>query len=175
MTETKKPRFQHVAVNGKNNKTGTKYAKDLEAGMNRLIEAGYAVQLNEQKNFTVIMGVHHGEAPVEHPLARILRAQAELPTSEGPEYTPRTAELLARFERLDAATNTVDEFILAVQKRATEYARGFGAEEIAAAAREVDAACAQHEQHHDTPNCKHVRAMRAVAEALRSVVHQQLQ
>lgn len=177
MTETKKPRFNHIAVNGKTARTGQKYAKDLSAAMNKLIEAGYSVQLNELEHFTLVMGV--ADAPTEeaaayeHPMTRFMRAQAEQ-QQETAAMGPRTRELLARFQNLSVNGSKVEDFIAEVKKHAMPLARGFDAEELAVAVKELEAVSVLHEKDHGKVDCAHARALRAIAEALRGVVHTQL-
>jgi hypothetical protein len=122
------------------------------------------------------MGVLHNpsEASNEHPMTRMLRMQASPQLEEHEMLTPRTRELLARFQSLPMSCRNVEEFTSFVKNHAPALVRGFNAEELADAAKELDAVSVEHEKNHDSPNCPRSRALRAVAAALRGVVHTQL-
>lgn len=175
---TKKPKFLHIAINGKDAKTGTKYVKDLAAAMNKLNADGYSIQLNEMKHFTVLMGVLPEEQPMpsEHPIMRIMRLLDAVPEStETPEYSPRTQELLVRFDNAVRGHGGADAFISEMQKQVAALTKGFTTEELGIAVKEVEAVRAAHEKEHDSPNCGHSRVLAAIAEALRATVTSQLQ
>lgn len=179
MTNTKKPRFKHVAINGRSAKTGTKYAKDLADAMNSLVEQGYSVQLSELENFTVVMGVlessaEQEEVGAEHPLMRFMRAQLEAPTMSAAKAVvlgPRTRELVDRFERLPGFERNVETYIAEVKKNAKHCAAGFRAEELTVAVKELDALRGVHETH---GGCVLAQVLQVITDALRGVVHTQL-
>ncbi len=162
---TKPPKFRHVAVHGKNAKTGTKYANDLSKAMNTLVEAGYAVQLQEQKNFTLVFGIHTGQSP---------EVDEDAPEKPAGAMSPHTRELMARFSRLHTASTTPEDFIAEAKKHAPALVRGFNAEQLISAANELEALVREHTNEHEGA-CPHARAMQAVFEALRHAAQLQLQ
>lgn len=165
MTETKS-RFRAVAIHGKCAKNGSKYARDLAFSMNRLIEDGYQVQVQEQKFFTLLLGVYAGESRSPGPpglrLARAVAAEDEMSLS------PRTQELLNRFKGVLHGRKLADG-LAEVKKQAGALVRDFQTEEVVIAAKELDAELAQHD------DCSHAAPLRAIIEALRVVVQTQLQ
>jgi hypothetical protein len=70
------------------------YAKRLETARNELEEAGYAVQLNDQDDGTIIVGVDKGENPLAAFLAH-MKARGAHPHAL--ELSDRSKALLDRF------------------------------------------------------------------------------
>lgn len=161
------PKFRHIAVNGKNAKTGTKYARDLSKAMNTLVEADYAVQIQEHKNFTLVLGIHTGERPQPREHA------GESHDDDVGGFSPATRELMNRFARLMGPSGP-EGFAHEVKQQASSLVRGFNAEQLTTAASELEAALKRHEKHHKE-DCSEARAMRIVAEALRVTARIQLQ
>lgn len=183
MSETeKKPKFRHVAVNGKKSEDGTQYAEKLTETMNKLVEDGYAIQLSEYDHFTVVIGVHVEERPAPAPPARTAAGGVQFEYSESTPG-PRTVMLLQRFQAF-ADSMSVDAFVVEVKKQAPQLTKGFSAEELAVAAKEIEDVLAEHlkkhvvAEEHGVPvksGCAQERLLRATAETLRSTVQLQLQ
>jgi len=178
MSETKKQKFQHIAVNGKKETDGTKYAEDLTKAMNKLAEEGYTMQLNEYEHFTVIIGVLVEERPVgaravptDGPHLRLVRVAA---SPEDITPSPRTLELMNRFQSLVDGVG-IEAFGVEAKKQAARLAEGFNTEELSTAINEVERLLAEHEKDEGQHECTQSRSLRAVAEALRGVVQLQMQ
>lgn len=168
MSESKKP-FRIVGIpHGKNIVT---YAKKLEETMNKMKADDYAFQVSEHKTGTLIIGQYVEPLPGMQTMFR--RGE---PTAAS-MFSARTSELVHRFMRLPSRGGEFATFAADVKQNVVLLTRGFTAEELTIAAKEVEAAGIAHAAtpEHKEGDCPFPEAMRAIAEALRGQATAQLQ
>lgn len=170
MTDSKK-KFRVVGIPYA--KSVTTYAKKLEETMNQLSEDGYSFQITEQKSGTVVIG-QLAEA-MKHPLQQLLEAR-EARAREQEKFSPRTRELLGRVAQLPGDGTDIEALEIEVKKNLVSLTRGYGAEELSVAAKELEAAAATHVNHpgHDA-DCTYDKALLVVAANVRNAIQAQLQ
>lgn len=160
---TGKKRFRSVGV--PYGKSVADYAKRLETAMNKLSDEGYAFQITEQKNGSVIVGqlVVRPEVP-------------EVPESpKAASFSTKTRELIESAVSLQGRRSRA-ALVGDLPKHAAEITRGFGAEDLRVAAEELDLAATEHEGEtlHHRP-CDYLLLLRALADIVKQAARLSLQ
>jgi hypothetical protein len=155
------------------------YAEDVEKKMLALIDDGYSMEIHEQDDGMLLVGVlRREEESGEHPFLRFMKGlQAR---AAGPRYIhlgERSSELFERFETILDATHNLKAFAEEAKKNATILVAGFNVEEITTSVAEFEKEAEAHPTMCGRPagHCILPDALRTAATILKDTAKTQLQ
>jgi hypothetical protein len=148
------------------------YAQHVEDVMNLMTTAGYAVQMIDRPQGTLILGALQDPAPPS-PLLRILGMVPE--EGKPADMSPRTRELLSRFAQAVPSHTNPAQYPKEISQRADVLLRDFSVPELTHAAAELEKEAETHAADHQDATCVYPEFVRQIVVVLRAAMHNALQ